>query len=164
MVVNNYRADSRFAPSQWEMPLLCNNVSHWLGASLNQPWIIMIMFVVCMNNLFCIISALCWDTLHVHWLTDVLAPTRHQDISKHPWWHACGYSSKADSRFVPSQWETALLCNDVSHWVGANLESTLSSIAKNVFNIDTRCTYQVHQQAVGCPRPRKISFFFFFKI
>ena len=28
------RADSRFAPSQWEMVLLCNNVSHWLGASL----------------------------------------------------------------------------------------------------------------------------------
>ena len=38
-----YRADSRFAPSQWEMVLLrCNNVSHWLGASLESalflPW------------------------------------------------------------------------------------------------------------------------------
>ena len=32
---------------------------------------------------------------------------------------------RADSRFAPSQWETALLCNDVSHWLGANLESTL---------------------------------------
>ena len=30
---------------------------------------------------------------------------------------------RADSRFAPSQWETALLCNDVSHWLGANLES-----------------------------------------
>ena len=29
----------------------------------------------------------------------------------------------ADSRFVPSQWETALLCNDVSHWLGVSLES-----------------------------------------
>ena len=28
---------------------------------------------------------------------------------------------RADSRFAPSQWETALLCNDVSHWVGASL-------------------------------------------
>ena len=26
--------DSRFAPSQWETPLLCNAVSHWLDASL----------------------------------------------------------------------------------------------------------------------------------
>ena len=25
------RADSRFAPSQWEMALLCNDVFHWLG-------------------------------------------------------------------------------------------------------------------------------------
>ena len=32
---------------------------------------------------------------------------------------------KADSRFVPSQWEAALLWNDISHWLGANLESAL---------------------------------------
>ena len=32
---------------------------------------------------------------------------------------------KADSRFVTSQWETVLLCNDVSHWLDANRESVL---------------------------------------
>ena len=32
---------------------------------------------------------------------------------------------RADSRFVPSQCETVLLCNDVSHWLGARLESVL---------------------------------------
>ena len=32
---------------------------------------------------------------------------------------------RADSRFAPSQWETALLCNDVSHWLGLSLESAL---------------------------------------
>ena len=26
---------------------------------------------------------------------------------------------------MPNQWETALLCNDVTHWLGANLESAL---------------------------------------
>ena len=31
-----YRADSRFAPSQWETALLCNDVSRWLGASLKS--------------------------------------------------------------------------------------------------------------------------------
>ena len=31
----------------------------------------------------------------------------------------------ADSRFAPSQWETALFCNDVSHCLGASLESAL---------------------------------------
>ena len=32
---------------------------------------------------------------------------------------------RTDSRFPPTQWETVLLCNHVSHWLGANLESTL---------------------------------------
>ena len=31
-----YRAGFRFTPSQWEMALLCNKVSHWLGASLES--------------------------------------------------------------------------------------------------------------------------------
>ena len=32
---------------------------------------------------------------------------------------------RADFRLVPSQLETALLCNDASYWLGANLESAL---------------------------------------
>ena len=32
---------------------------------------------------------------------------------------------RADSRFAPSQCETTLLCNDVSHWLGTSLESAL---------------------------------------
>ena len=32
---------------------------------------------------------------------------------------------KADSRLAPSQWETSLQSNAVSHWLGANLESAL---------------------------------------
>ena len=33
---SGYRAGSRCAPSQWEMALLCNDISHWLGASLES--------------------------------------------------------------------------------------------------------------------------------
>ena len=33
---------------------------------------------------------------------------------------------RADSRFAPNQWETALRCNAISHWLGASLESALS--------------------------------------
>ena len=32
---------------------------------------------------------------------------------------------RVDSRFALSQWETALLCNAISHWLGASLESAL---------------------------------------
>ena len=39
-------------------------------------------------------------------------------------WPGWGISS-ADSRFAPSQWETSLQGNAVSHWLGANLESAL---------------------------------------
>ena len=38
--------------------------------------------------------------------------------------HPFGYC-RADSRFAPSQWETSLQSNAVSHWLGANLESAL---------------------------------------
>ena len=35
---------------------------------------------------------------------------------------------RADFRFVPRQWETVLLCNDVSHWLSAGLESALDLV------------------------------------
>ena len=45
----------------------------------------------------------------------------------------------ADSRFAPSQWETALLCNDVSHhWLGANLEPALYVMG----TLCTGCNYE----------------------
>ena len=33
-----FRTDSRCTQSQWETALLCNDVSHWLGASLESDW------------------------------------------------------------------------------------------------------------------------------
>ena len=35
------------------------------------------------------------------------------------------YGRTLENRFAPSQWETALLCTDVSHWLGTSLESAL---------------------------------------
>ena len=37
-------------------------------------------------------------------------------------------SVRADRRFAPSQWETSLQINAVSHWLGTNLESVLQAI------------------------------------
>ena len=50
-------------------------------------------------------------------------------------WLGANLGSGADSRFAPSQWEMALLSNDISHWLGANLESALSLFQ----NISNRC-------------------------
>ena len=42
------------------------------------------------------------------------------EIVRYPTSQQCPYC-RADSRFAPSQWETVLLCNDVSHWLGTSL-------------------------------------------
>ena len=44
------------------------------------------------------------------------------------WSFEIGYSRMADSRLAPSQRETSLQSNAVSHWLGANLESALNCI------------------------------------
>ena len=49
----------------------------------------------------------------MHWL--------YCNIFCHGWWCRHG----ADSSFAPSQWETSLQSNAVSHWLGANQESSL---------------------------------------
>ena len=33
--------------------------------------------------------------------------------------------SRDQSRYVPSQWETSLHCNNISHWLGTNLDWSL---------------------------------------
>ena len=62
---------------------------------------------------------------------------------------------RADCRFAPSQWETALLCNDVSYWLGASLDSALICIqpkdddlllATNVPRRNTR----IHSLWIAC--------------
>ena len=61
-------------------------------------------------------------------------------------------TSRADSRFAYSQWEKALLCNDISHWLGASLESTLtmyitelSGTSSSFVLLQTHCYALQHQ-------------------
>ena len=73
-------------------------------------------------------------TLRLNWLSPVLLVFPElvgswlllTQATNHNGWPALGLIvCKADSRFAPSQWETVLLCNDVSHWLDASLESAL---------------------------------------
>ena len=63
-------------------------------------------------------------------------PNQFHSLSQPTWHRALGqpqiageglkaYYHRADSRFSPNQWEEALLCNNISHWLGASLESAL---------------------------------------
>ena len=50
-------------------------------------------------------------------------------------------SLRADPRLAPSQWETSLQSNAVSHWLGANLESALSLLQSS--SLSTRRFYVI---------------------
>ena len=93
------------------MSLQSNAISHWLGASLesaliqhsNRPWL-----------------QSTWDCL-------VRGPFHQRFCHRNS--HSMELTfcnQRADSRFVPSQWEMALLCNNVSHWLDTRLESALN--------------------------------------
>ena len=59
----------------------------------------------------CVNSKCCWFTMYVH-VTVLLNSTQF----------------RAGSRFASSQREIVLLCKDVSHWLGSNLESALQFV------------------------------------
>ena len=59
--------------------------------------------------------------------------------------------SRADSRLVPSQWETSLQSNGVSHWLSANQKSSLHLYTGNPFQ--THRQELGYQQAHRCPSP-----------
>ena len=63
---------------------------------------------------------------------------------------------RADSRFAPSQWETALLCNDVSYWLpGRKLESPLSNVFAKIgsgngfASLQWRCMNVISSETFG---------------
>ena len=64
-------------------------------------------------------SSYCTSNMTWYWILQCSAYTEHRlklNTKKD--------TPMADSRFTSSQWEMALLCNNVSHWLGASLEST----------------------------------------
>ena len=46
---------------------------------------------------------------------------------------------RADSRIAPSQWGAVFLCNDVSHWLGARLESALGWVKWTATKVQISC-------------------------
>ena len=67
----------------------------------------------------------------LHLTSCVFAAGGHRNVLRHCWvagdhrYGATLLCLRADSRLSPSQWETSLRSNAVSHWLGANLESDL---------------------------------------
>ena len=53
------------------------------------------------------------------------------------WWSSVHCSIRADSRLAPSQWETLLQSNAISHWLGSNLKSALYYVYRTGLNFTT---------------------------
>ena len=64
---------------------------------------------------------------------------------------------RADSRFAPSQWETTLLCNDVSQLPGASLESTLLILLGSPYMIflSTQWHWMIFDSYLICNREKQ---------
>ena len=74
---------------------------------------------------------------------DALAPNRWFDFNSHG-------DYRSNSRFAPSQWETSLQSNAVSHWQGANLQSTLDYIQEDHNSVDLQLVVFMIQQYMMC--------------
>ena len=98
------RADSRFAPNQLETALLCSDVCHWLGTNLDQPrYGIIVRFPPQIQG-----SLVLFSDVHVlFWPTQPWNPIVAM-VPNLSW-------LSADYRFAPSQRETSLQSNAVSH-------------------------------------------------
>ena len=63
--------------------------------------------------------------------------------------YSCIITPSADSRLAPNQWETSLQCNAVSHWLGASLESALTS-SENLCDSFIPVLAMGHLRNAGC--------------
>ena len=70
------------------------------------------------------------------------------------------YIIRDDSRLAPSQWETSLQSNVVSHWLGANLESALqnaSAVAAHVLPNNETWNYHGHMKLPKIARIHQVN-------
>ena len=117
------RADSRLVPSQWETSLQSNGISHWLGVNLESA-----------RTSYC--DTLCNRSPHTTTGTFKICFFVVPKWSMHTVWSwlrwitwllQCQHDSSVTgiSVYGSSQWQMALKCNTVSHWLGAYTESSL---------------------------------------
>ena len=86
--VNIFRADSRFAPSQWEMVLLCNDIFYWLCASLESALIFYTnLMKLFMNTVICfmIVSGAFSFNILVLTINQSVGKTQTENILKNPY-------------------------------------------------------------------------------
>ena len=101
--------------------LICWNQIWYFMVWVNK-WFVMWCIIMNKNDLVCRINH------NIHF--SFYKKKANANVAKKHYQFAIFYwCVRADSKCAPSQWETALLCNDVSHWLGASLESAMCVIS-----------------------------------
>ena len=129
-----YRADSRFVLNQWEMVFLCNDVSHWLGASLESAlgYVVGVFvgfsYIYSSNSLFCagtIWHDVAWSTLVPLMTCCLIEPIHYLN----QYWHIVNISLNCISKLPIS--------NDITiprgQWVQPGLEQ---SVPHSILSVD----------------------------
>ena len=108
--------------SEWNPIKLCKSSQHVCGSWPSLPWpfttvqwkpkVLMMQTLTSLVALYVVVMTICAIEKISTITTLVLS----------------AYTFRGDSRFTPSQWETSLQSNAVSHWLGANLESSLKFV------------------------------------
>ena len=105
---------------QWWLPSL--TASYWISSQneLNQ-WLFVLIQLTCKKRARIVLILVTSFRFHPSYAM------------------LCHTYIRADSRLATSQWETSLQSNSVSHWLGANLESSLYKTFHLLFQMRNRC-------------------------
>ena len=125
--LNTISINTGLAPCPWETSLQSNDVSHWLGANLESALKYISKYDLNCNKNWCSRS-------YGH----------HQ-----PCWD--------QSRYAPSQWETSLHCNGVSHWLGAYVGWSLPWLLSSRVNNYKAHVMTFHREVLQLVRKRQSS-------
>ena len=103
----------------WALSQYKDSLSMYVDFPYKDKMVVRPSYLYNGNSYSCNMTSLYWDGPLIPW--PFVSP---ENLQPHNWlWRII---SRADFRIAPSQWGTALLCNDVSHWLGTSLESALT--------------------------------------
>ena len=115
--------------SMWSIYPYPSGLLHWHWGNhmiapvpVMQPWRIWVKWSGSKWHKICKILSMYCACMYIHIFSASVKTVVYLHCSNNP---LLKPMHKADWRLVSSQWETPLHCNDVSHWLGASLESAL---------------------------------------
>ena len=149
----DYRDAWRLDIKAVSLPLNLYSASQWLPPGINC--------FIASNSIFTLMLSASWYLRWFkEWQHDYIYKNQYNTVAQkvklftplpHEWSRVTLYKISVGSRFPPSQWEAALLSNDVFHWLGTSLESARKMLPYFIAVYDNTHVSAVVFQQNGCP-------------